>query len=68
LKSAPTLLTHLTVEIGSNGREVEKIWFTSPDSVEISLQPLSFEQEGQKIIINIPTLDIWSLAIIEWKN
>ncbi len=68
LKATPTLLSNLTLEIGSKGREVEKILFTSPDLDDISLQPLSFEQTGESLIITIPTLNIWSLAIIEWKN
>lgn len=68
LKSAPTVLSNLTVEVGSNGKEAEKIWFTSPDLGDITLKPLSFEQEGQSLIITIPTLNVWSLAIIEWKN
>jgi dextranase len=68
LKSAPPLLSNLTVEIGSNGKEVEKIWFTSPDLGDITLKPLSFTQEGQTVNITIPTLNVWSLAIIEWKN
>jgi len=68
LKSAPTLLSNLTIEIGSNGREAEKIWFTSPDLDILFLQPLSFAQEGQTVTISIPTLNVWSLAIIEWKN
>ena len=68
LKSTPIFQSNLIVEIETNGRVAEKVWFTSPDLEDISLQSLTLEQDDQIVIFTIPTLNIWSLAIIEWKN
>lgn len=68
LTSTPTKLTDFELVFDSNGKKVEKIWFASPDFPELVLNPLNFKEENQKIIFSIPSLKIWSLAIIEWKN
>jgi len=68
LKFTPTFLTDLEVALDSKGKMVDRIWFASPDFSELVLYPLNFKEENQKIVFSIPSLTIWSLAIIEWKK
>lgn len=68
LKSPPTPLRDTEVKIKDVTRQAAKIWFATPDREDISLQPLDFRQDGETITLTLPSLDYWSLILIEWSS
>jgi len=71
VKDPPTKIEQAIVRISEVNRDVNRIWFASPDRDSISLQPIDFtlsgETGGRTLICKVPYLEYWDLIIIEWE-
>ncbi len=61
---APPILTNVPVEISSPGR-LRQVWWSSPDSDALSLQPLSWRESGGPLRVYLPSLEYWGLVALE---
>ncbi len=64
----PTPLGSTIVHISKTTSPVSRLWFATPDGVDISLKPLAFTQEGDTLTFTIPSLIYWDMIMIEWKQ
>ena len=64
----PTPLTDQPVVIKNCSPMVRQVWWASPDSQDLSLSPLSFEQSKGQVTFQIPALQYWGLILIEWSK
>jgi len=55
----------LNVDIGS--KKVADVWFATPDYPQAN-QHLKFSQESEMLSITVPSLDFWSMIVIEWAD
>lgn len=63
-RPAPTKVMKSPVKIKVNGK-VNRIWSASPDQHAGALQELAFTQEGGYISFVLPSLEYWTMLVIE---
>lgn len=68
LTNPPTPLLDAKMTIKDANRQAARIWFATPDREDLSLQPVEFQQDGAVITLTVPSLDYWSLILIEWSS
>lgn len=72
IKSPPKRLDNITIKFWGLDREVDSIWFASPDNEDISARHLPFEpiegQKGRGVSFQIPSLTYWDMIVIEWSD
>lgn len=66
ISRSPTTLEESEVKITGITRQINEIWFSSPDKTELALIPLDFSWKDDSIILKIPFLQYWDLILIEW--
>ncbi len=66
LPQAPTALQNTAMKVKDVDKTVSKVWFATPDGQDLSLQPIAFQQDGNTVTLTLPSLDYWSLVLIEW--
>jgi dextranase len=68
----PTPLGPTDVRISDIDQDVSHIWFATPDSEDLSLQPVNYSLSNQSnrttLVFEIPSLAYWDLILIEWSN
>ena len=64
---APTPLRDVTISM-SLPEQPEKIWVASPDAASPELNALPFAWQDGKVKLTLPTLDFWSLLVIQFEN
>jgi len=64
-QTAPNLREDLQIKIASD-QKAEKVWFASPDQEEGSAIELAFTQENGEIIFELPSLEYWSMVVVEY--
>jgi hypothetical protein len=49
-----------------------RIWLATPDGTDPAAHPLAHEtgkdESGDYLLFEVPTLQYWSLIVIEWKG
>jgi dextranase len=69
LDEPPTPLGPKTVRVPNVNQDVTRVWFSSPDTEDISPQQLAFTMEvDQTLTFEIPSLAYWDLIVIEWTQ
>jgi len=63
---APVRQNNLTI-VHSTNRAVSKIWFASPDVNHGSSSSLDYLQTDTEVVFTVPSLDYWSMFVIEYK-
>ena len=63
-RPAPTKVMKSPVKIKVNGK-VNRVWSASPDQHAGALQELAFTQEGGYISFVLPSLEYWTMLVIE---
>ena len=63
-RPAPTKVMKSPVKIKVNGK-VNRIWSASPDQHAGALQEIAFTQEGGYISFVLPSLEYWTMLVIE---
>lgn len=66
-RQKPTRKDNLAVTIQTN-RKVSKLWVASPDSHAGAVQELSFEQIGNQLTFTLPSLEYWTMAVMEGES
>ncbi|WP_407271175.1 glycoside hydrolase family 66 protein [Radiobacillus sp. PE A8.2] len=62
----PELLENISVTM-STDKEVANVWMATPDGYNGSSVALDFEQEGNSVSFNLPSLKYWNMVVIEYK-
>lgn len=47
---------------------IERVWLVSPDHASLSPVPLEFKSISNKIIVKVPSLEIWNVFFFETKK
>ena len=55
----------MTIDVGS--RKVAGVWFATPDQ-PMARQELKFSQSSGKLTVVVPSLDYWSMVVIDWAK
>ncbi len=58
------IMENLAVEINFPD-EVQQVYWASPDSSDIRLKPISWQQENEKLKVHIPSLEYWGIIVVE---
>lgn len=66
-RQKPTRKDNLAVTIQIN-RKVSKLWVASPDSHAGAVQELSFEQIGNQLTFTLPSLEYWTMVVMEGES
>lgn len=66
-RQKPTRKDNLAVTIQTN-RKVSKLWVASPDSHAGAVQELSFEQIGNQLTFTLPSLEYWTMVVMEGES
>lgn len=66
-RQKPTRKDNLAVTIQTN-RKVFKLWVASPDSHAGAVQELSFEQIGNQLTFTLPSLEYWTMVVMEGES
>lgn len=66
-RPAPTLKTNIPVTV-KVARPVGKLWVASPDIDGGAVKELSFKQNGSKLSFVLPSVEYWTMAVVEYKN
>ena len=66
-RPAPTLKTNIPVTV-KVARPVGKLWVASPDIDGGAVKELSFSQNGSKLSFVLPSVEYWTMAVVEYKN
>lgn len=64
---APTLKTNIPVTV-KVARPVGKLWVASPDIDGGAVKELSFSQNGSDLSFVLPSVEYWTMAVVEYKN
>lgn len=64
----PQSLENFQVIVPLSDRVFKQVWFASPDGSELSLQPIPFDVDSEKLTLTIPSLEYWDLLLIEWDH
>lgn len=66
-RPAPTLKTDIPVTV-KVARPVGKLWVASPDIDGGAVKELSFSQNGSDLSFVLPSVEYWTMAVVEYKN
>mgnify|MGYP000982892348 FL=1 len=66
-RQKPTRKDNLAVTIQTN-RKVSKLWVASPDTHAGAVQELSFEQMGNQLTFTLPSLEYWTMVVMEGES
>ena len=65
---APETLSDFAVTVTiPDGRQVNSVWFASPDAGFGVSESLAFSQDGQTLSVTIPSLEYWSMLVLEYE-
>lgn len=65
IQTAPKVKENFEIEI-ETAQTPSKVWFASPDVDGGASQELEFNQTGNKIILELPYLEYWSMIVLEY--
>lgn len=66
---APETLSDFAVTVTiPDGRQVNSVWFASPDAGFGASESLAFSQDGQTLSVTIPSLEYWSMLVLEYTQ
>ena len=65
IQTAPKVKENFEIEI-ETAQTPSKVWFASPDVNGGASQELEFNQTGNKIILELPYLEYWSMIVLEY--
>ena len=63
----PERKTNIPVTVKST-RKVSKVWVATPDSHAGAVQELPFMQDGYDVSFTLPSLEYWTMAVMEGEN
>lgn len=63
----PNSLQNFSLTIDAGTRKAAKIWFATPDDPQ-ARQELAFTQDKNKLVTTVPSLEYWSMIVIDWEN
>lgn len=63
----PKSLQNFQMNVDDASRRVMGVWYATPDQPEIH-HALEFKQEAGKITFTVPSLEYWSMIVIEWAD
>lgn len=63
----PEKKTNIPVTVKST-RKVSKVWVATPDSHAGAVQELPFTQNGYDVSFTLPSLEYWTMAVMEGEN
>jgi dextranase len=66
-QTAPTPFTDVTVTLTVE-RPVTRVWWASPDNASLAAQSLDFRVEGDVLTVTVPSLNYWSMVVVEYEN
>ena len=66
-RPAPALKTNIPVTV-KVARPVGKLWVASPDIDGGAVKELSFKQNGSDLSFVLPSVEYWTMAVVEYKN
>jgi dextranase len=47
---------------------VRGVWWTSPDRADLALRSAMWHREGDRVVVNVPYLETWSVVAIEFEG
>jgi len=62
----PALATDIAVDIDTV-LDVQRVWAASPDSKDLSLQPLEWAVDDGTVHVVVPLIEFWTMVAIEFK-
>jgi dextranase len=69
LKQSPTPLHDLAVRVGiPEGKTVARMWLASPDGDSSAMQAVDFTTDSSAIAFSVPTLDYWTMLVVEYAS
>lgn len=63
----PTPFTDIPVRITVN-QTVARVWWASPDGSSMAAEPLEFVMEGEVLTFTLPSLNYWSMIVVEYQD
>lgn len=64
----PTLLKNAAVTFNEVDKEAIAVWIASPDQTDFALQAVDFVQNGDGLMLTVPTLEYWTMILIQWAE
>lgn len=68
LVNAPTAQKDLTLKLSAPAGRLNAAWFATPDGEDLRLRPADFEQSADTLTVQVPSLDYWSLILLDWSE
>jgi hypothetical protein len=68
LVNAPTAQKDLTLKLSAPAGKLKAAWFATPDGEDLRLRPADFEQSADTLTVQVPSLDYWSLILLDWSE
>ncbi len=62
----PKQTGQITLTIRGFDQKVKRAFLSSPDEPTFSLEPVQFQQEGDRVTLDIPSLKIWDLVVFSY--
>jgi dextranase len=68
LNEAPTPLDQVSLELKELDKDIQSVWFATPDTEDLSLVPLEFELVQGVLTLTVPHLDYWGIILLKWSD
>lgn len=66
-RTFPDKYTGIPITVTAN-RKIDKVWAASPDSHAGAVQELAFTQKGDDVSFVLPSLEYWTMVVMEGSN
>ena len=66
-RTFPDKYTGIPITVIAN-RKIDKVWVASPDSHAGAVQELAFTQKGDDVSFVLPSLEYWTMVVMEGSN
>ncbi|MBQ8466687.1 MAG: cycloisomaltooligosaccharide glucanotransferase [Prevotella sp.] len=66
-RTKPTLTENLPLTVTTN-RTINKVWAATPDNIGGAVQELAFTQQNGKVSFTVPSLQYWTMVVLESEN
>jgi len=64
----PISIDTAELELQGLKRDVQAVWFATPDDDDISLTPIDFTLDAGVLQLIVPRLDCWGLVLLQWSE
>jgi dextranase len=63
----PKAMLEFQMSVDTGSKQAAAVWFATPDQPQ-ARQALKFSQESGKLTVTVPSLEYWSMVVIDWAK